>query len=390
MEQVSNHNTPPGRALTDWLYTKASKRRIPLNGTFELSPVCNFSCRMCYVRKTQKEVQESPRKILSLEDWLTIAREAREAGMLYLLLTGGEPLLWPHFWTLYDALIDMGFLISINTNGSLIDSEAISHFKRKPPQKISVTLYGASDETYKQLCGVGGVFSRVDKAICGLAEAGITVKLNCSLIPDNAMDLDKILDYAQQHSITLAATTYMFPPVRRDPSMVGKNSRFTPEDAAAYLMHYIKRDRGEAAYQFYIQRILDGFIDPPGLDEGCIDPVDGHIRCRAGSDAFWITWDGWMTPCGLMSEPKADLKTQSFQDAWNMLTDASAKLRLSGVCETCGNRNICHPCAAIAYAETGTAEGIPTYKCRITQELHKIACESAHFEDKAQSPPPSE
>lgn len=390
MEQLNSRSTPPSRFLTDWLYTKASKLKIPLNGTFELSPVCNFSCRMCYVRKTQKEVQESPRRILSLEDWLTIARAAREAGMLYLLLTGGEPLLWPHFWTLYDALIDMGFIVSINTNGSLIDDEAIAHFKRKPPQKISITLYGASDETYKRLCGVGGVFSRVDHAICSLAEAGITIKLNCSLTPDNAMDLDRILDYAQQHNIILAATSYMFPPVRRDPSMVGKNARFTPEDAAAYLMHYIKRDRGESAYQFYIQRIMDGFIDPPGLDEGCIDPVDGRIRCRAGSAAFWITWDGWMTPCGLMSEPKVDLQVNSFQDAWNTLTGISANLRLSGVCETCANRNICHPCAAIAYAETGSVEGIPTYKCRITQELHKIACESAHFEDKAQSPAPSE
>lgn len=119
--------------LTDYLYSNASRMLVPLSGTFELSPVCNFSCRMCYVRKTAKEVQESPRKILTLDDWRRIAKEAREAGLLYLLLTGGEPFLWPDFWTLYDELIDMGFLISINTNGSLIDDEAIAHLKRRPP-----------------------------------------------------------------------------------------------------------------------------------------------------------------------------------------------------------------------------------------------------------------
>ncbi|MBP3704933.1 MAG: hypothetical protein J6I98_05295, partial [Clostridia bacterium] len=76
-------NTPrtlPGRVLTDYLQAKAGRMRIPLSGTFELSPVCNFSCRMCYVRKTQKEVEQSPRRILTLEDWRRIAREAREAG----------------------------------------------------------------------------------------------------------------------------------------------------------------------------------------------------------------------------------------------------------------------------------------------------------------------
>ena len=79
--------------FTKMLYNKAGRARIPLSGTFELSPVCNFSCRMCYVRKTPQEVRESPRGILTLNQWLEIAREAREQGMLFLLLTGGEPLL---------------------------------------------------------------------------------------------------------------------------------------------------------------------------------------------------------------------------------------------------------------------------------------------------------
>ena len=83
------------RPLTDYLYAKACKMRIPLNGTFELSPVCNLACKMCYVRKTQKEVMESSRGILKLDDWRKIAIEARKAGMLEILLTGGEPLLCP-------------------------------------------------------------------------------------------------------------------------------------------------------------------------------------------------------------------------------------------------------------------------------------------------------
>ena len=206
-----SENRTNGRLLTDYLYAKAAALHIPLNGTFELSPVCNFACRMCYVRKTQKEVQNSPRGILTLDDWRRIAREAREAGMLDLLLTGGEPLLWPDFWTLYEELIDMGFLVSINTNGSLIDEEAIERFRRKPPQKINITLYGASDATYKRLCCADGVFTKVDSAVRGLLDAGLTVKLNCSLTPDNAEDIDWIVDYAKQRNTVLALTTYMFP-----------------------------------------------------------------------------------------------------------------------------------------------------------------------------------
>ena len=365
--------TPPSRVLTDHLYTKASLLNIPLSGAFELSPLCNFSCRMCYVRKTRQEVLCGPRKSLTLEDWRKIAREAREAGLLYLLLTGGEPLLWPDFWTLYDELVDMGFVLSINTNASLLDDNAIAHFRRRPPQKISITLYGASDATYRRLCGVDGVFSKVDRAIRSLSEAGITVKLNCSLTPYNAPDFDWILHYAKERDLTLAATAYMFPPVRRDPSMVGTNARFTPEQAAEYHMRYIRFARSEEAYHSYLQQILDGYCTPPGLDEGCIDPTDGRIRCRAGKASFWVTWDGWLTPCGMMPQPKVDILSQPFARSWQALTELSAALRLSGLCETCSSRKICHPCAAIALAETGTTEGVPRYKCQITQAISEIA-----------------
>ena len=370
---MTPQNEISGPMLTEYLYSKASRMLVPLSGTFELSPVCNFSCRMCYVRKTAKEVAESPRRILTLEDWRRIAREARDGGMLYLLLTGGEPLLWPDFWTLYDELIDMGFLVSINTNGSLIDDAAIAHFRRKPPLKLNITLYGAGDATYKRLCGVGGVFTKVDHAIRGLLDAGIPVKVNCSLTPENAADLDWIVDYAKQLETVLSVATYMFPPVRRDPTRLGENERFTPEEAAEYLLRYLRRQRGEERYQSYLHSILEGCVDPPGLDEACIDPIDGHIRCRAGKASFWITWDGWMTPCGMMSEPKVDVSESPFAHCWKTLTKMAAQLRLSGVCDQCPNINVCHPCAAISFAETGSAAGIPTYMCRVTQRMREIA-----------------
>ena len=378
---MSTIKTIPGRALTDYLYSKAGQMHIPISGTFELSPVCNFSCRMCYVRKTQMEVDESPRKILTLEDWRQIAREARKAGMLYLLLTGGEPLLWTDFWTLYEELVDMGFLISINTNGYLIDAAAIARFRKRPPQKINVTLYGAGDEGYRNLCGIGGAFDRVDKAIRGLQAAGIPVRINSSLTPENAADRDGIVDYALRNSGFVSMTTYMFPPVRRDPSMTGINERFTPEEAAQNMLAYLRRERGEAAYEGYLRSILDGCTEPPGLDEGCVDPLDGRVRCRAGKASFWITWDGWLTPCGMMPEPKADLKELGFAQAWKRLAEETACLKLSGVCAKCPNAKVCHPCAAVAYAETGSVSGIPVYKCEMVREMYRIAGETLREAD---------
>ena len=357
------------------MFHKASQARIPISGTFELSPVCNFQCRMCYVRKTTKEVADSPRTIMTREQWLHIAGQARDAGMLYLLLTGGEPLLWPDFWPLYEELSQMGFLISINTNGSLIDEKTIERFREMPPTRINITLYGAGDESYHRLCQVGDMFSRVDQAITGLQKAGITVKLNGSLTPENAGDLEKCSRYAQEHGLIYETNTYMFPPLRRNASMVGKNERFTPKEAAKYRIESYRLAYGEELYRNYLRGIAEGCIPPPGLDESCVDPKDGKVRCRAGEAAFWITWDGWMTPCGMMPEPKVDVSDGDFQNAWKEITQIRDRMTLSSVCSQCTNRSICHSCAAMAMAETGETAGIPRYLCQMVDEMKRLSSE---------------
>lgn len=350
-------------ALTQYMFTKASAAKIPLSGTFELSPICNFQCRMCYIRKTAKEVEDSIRPIMTYERWIELARELRNEGMVYLLLTGGEPFLWPDFWKLYEELSKMGFLISINSNGSLIDEETIERLKEFPPTRINITLYGASDDTYQSLCGVKGMFTKVDQVIMQLKNAGIPVKLNCSLTPQNVSDLEKMVSYAEERELILEAATYMFPPMRRDPSMVGKNERFTPYEAAYYNLKRYRLQYGEELYYQYLENVVQGIASPPGLDEFCIDPLDGKVRCRAGKSVFWITWDGWLTPCGMLNNPRIDITVHSFKEGWEKLVKESEDLTLSGVCTTCANRKICHSCAAVAAAETGRFSGIPRYLC---------------------------
>ena len=365
-----NHKNIP---LSDYMFQKASRFSIPFSGTFELSPVCNFACQMCYVRKTAKEVQKSSRPILNIEQWIEIARNARDEGMLYLLLTGGEPFLWPDFWKLYEELIKMGLLVSINTNGSLIDNAAIEQLKRLPPKRINITLYGARDETYEALCGTKKVFSKVDYAIASLREAGIPVKLNCSLTPENACDLDKIVAYSQKHGLVLQVATYMFPPVRRDETMVGKNKRFTPAESAFYRLEAYRLQYGDKAYFDFLQSILGGNASPPGLDESCVDPIDGKIRCRAGKASFWVTWDGWMIPCGMVTASKVDLVNNPFHETWKNLAEESTKLLLSGICKNCPDIKLCYSCAAMAQSETGTVAGVPRYLCETVREMKKIA-----------------
>ena len=349
---------PVAPAATEYLYRKATAAGIPFSGTFELTPVCNMDCKMCYVRLS-RQAQESIGPLADAARWLRMAQEAKDAGMLYLLLTGGEPFLHPQFRQIMEGLHKMGLLITINSNGTMIDSAVIQWLKNCPPVRINISLYGASNETYARLCGNPQGFTQVTRAIAGLKEAGIPVKLNCSLTPDNAADLPKMVEFAKENQLILQVATYMFPPVRKDDSMVGKNHRFSPEDAAYYM-----------AYADYLTLGAERFIEsggncpiPSDPEENCRTVGEG-VRCRAGKCSFWITWQGHMMPCGMFpAEANANVFRQPFQTVWELVKEYTAKIQLPAQCAGCSAKEICHACAAMVITESGCFHEVPKYRC---------------------------
>lgn len=356
------------RPLTNYLNQKARAMGIPLSGVFEMSPVCNLSCKMCYVRRTEQEVKAHNRPILTLSQWKELGDKAFEAGTLFLLLTGGEPFLYKDFRELYEYLHAKGFLISINTNGTLIDDGTVKLLSEMPPARVNVTLYGAGSDTYKRLCGVG-LYDKVTENIDKLINAGICVKLNCSLTPENAGDIENIVKFARERHIQLEMSAYMFPPARRE---AADFRRFTPKEAAYYTLEYIRLSKSEEEYRGFVEQAAKGQAQLPPADESCIDPVDGKVRCQAGRSSYWITWDGYMLPCGMFTGVKSDIAA-GFDKAWSDIREKISGLILSGVCEKCGNRGICHCCLSMAYAETGSPSGVPKYLCEMTEEVCRMA-----------------
>ena len=88
------------------LLDQAKRTRTPANGSIELLPLCNMNCDMCYVRLSREEMERQGR-LRTADEWLEIGRQMQEAGVLFLLLTGGEPFLFPEFRKLYLGLRKM-------------------------------------------------------------------------------------------------------------------------------------------------------------------------------------------------------------------------------------------------------------------------------------------
>lgn len=347
------------------LNDKAARSRMPIMAAMELLPVCNLQCKMCYVRKSMAQVQAGG-GLKSADWWLALAREARDAGLLSPLLTGGEPLLHPQFREILTGMQELGLQVSINSNGTLVDRDWAQWLGAHRPTRINITLYGASAESYERLCGNGAAYDRLRCGLELLKQAQVPVKFNTSITPENAGDLERIIAFAKNYGAPLQTATYMFPPLRRDGTMVGRNERLTPEQAA---LARVTADFHQSEPQWFVAQAMRyrQFVPLDHLKHANDHEIKMKMTCRAGLSSFWIDWQGNMMNCGMYGSAQVKLDGRDFQTAWQELVEQTARLRFAPDCAVCPNRMLCHPCVAMIYNECGTADGRPDYICRMQQ-----------------------
>ena len=334
------------------LIAKCAKAGIPVGGTFELTPRCNLRCRMCYVRLTPEQMVPIGRERTATE-WLELARQAKEAGMTFLLLTGGEPTLRTDFLEIYEGLAQMGFSISMNSNGTLFTKEIKELFHRMPPSQVNITLYGTSREEYEELCGNPEAFDHVKDTLHWLREEGILIHLNTTMTPGNVEKWKAFEEFAKNEGIRLRMTTYCFPPVRR--SECSEFERLEPEIAGELSVKDI-------FYREGIKGIKRRFQDMQNIQ---VEQEDNTMKCAAAKSHFWVNWNGDMVPCTMLSCPVTHPFEEGFDTAWKDLREETDRIRLCSECVACPERKTCINCAAVTHTETGEFHKKPEYMCRM-------------------------
>lgn len=334
---------------------------IPAYGILELSPLCNMNCRMCYVRLSVAEQQEIA-PLLTVSQWLDIAGQLRNAGTVFLLLTGGEPLLYPGFRELYLALRKMGFIVSVNTNGTLINEDWADFFGNNKPRRLNISLYGASEETYRTLCNYPEGFSKVIRAVRMLRERDVLVKLSGSIAAANHADAEKIIAIGKSLQVPVKLDPYMVPAERERPLPFSRQSRIPPEEAGRLWVFSVREEYDDKSFGQLRESALQKINTGGG--GGC------GLSCNACSCSFAISWNGMLRPCVTAPGPLVHVRELGFAKAWKELRSAAQNIRLNQRCVTCSLRPVCQTCPMSAYVETGSYDGIPEYCCRYAGSVY--------------------
>lgn len=354
-------------AMERKLVERSKEMRLPVMGSLELLPLCNMNCDMCYVRLSREEMEQKGR-LRSAEEWLEIGRQMKEAGVLFLLLTGGEPFLYPEFERLYLGLRKMGLVLTINSNGTLIDEELARFLGRQKPRRVNITLYGASDRTYEELCHFPEGFKRAINGIRLLRANGVDVKIAGSLTWANRYEMEEILAVGENLGVPVRIDTYMMPATRERSLPYRFPSRVEPEEAAEVRIWALRREMGEDLFCRYRQQIREEMREDVRMEtlEGA------RMSCYAGRCSFAVNWQGKMRPCVMMTRPEVTVFDRGFDAAWKEIVEEIDQIVLSARCSGCHLRPLCRTCAASALAETGDYAGVPEYMCRYAERSARL------------------
>ena len=329
-------------------------RKFPLQAIFELTPLCNLRCPMCYVR-LDKSHMALQGKLHSAKEWLELARQSAEMGLLFVTVTGGEPLLHPEFWDIYNGLTEMGILVTINSNGLLMDETVVEKLKANPPHNIKLSIYGASNETYERMCGVKDGFTRVSRAIDLLNESGLDFFCTTTVVHENMHDLRDLYIFARDKKLKYLHTTAVALSARgavSDPLI----SRTTVAEEGWTLESLEKEKHTFNPHPF--------------------------AHCGGFGTNYFMTWHWHMSFCAFPSTHYAQVEEPiNVPAAWDEMLKKASSIKTPEECHTCEYSSFCKRCPGLLASESGDPGKVSETFCAIARDMHRLYVELKAKED---------
>lgn len=319
------------KAVRSFLGFAAREKGIPLCGTFELTPLCNLDCKMCYVHLNKEQLCGA--SLFRANVWKDYIDQAFKAGMMYARLTGGECLTHPDFCEIYLHLRKLGIETEICTNGIMLDGDVLEFFKKHPPACIQITLYGADDDGYEAVTG-HRVFNRVINNITEIKKAGLP--LTIAITPNAYMrDGEEIVRLVHSLGLTVRINSGLMLPRKE----TGRDKQDANLDTYVNLLKLKNQLMG-------VSPIIEcDDVDLPDTGRDGDNQIRG-VTCGAGRNTFSIAWDGTLRPCNTFPEIYADIKTMSFIDGWKKINEAVENFPLPSECVGCSYKKSCKHCVA--------------------------------------------
>jgi len=363
-------------ALVERIEAKAGGRRIPLQGSMELTYRCNLCCPHCWVNLPPGDAA-ARREELTLPEVRRIVDEVAEAGCLWMLLTGGEVMLRPDFLDIYSFMKERGLLVILFTNGTLITPEVADALAGLPPTRIEVTLYGATRETYERVTGWRGGFERCLRGIELLRLRGVNLDLKTVITNQNLHEFWDLKALIEGLGCKFRYDPLINPRINGSKRPAGE--RVSPDSVVALELALEEVAEDQRQY----------------LHKAEPFESDSVFKCGAGVNTFHIDPYGNLMTCMMVHTHGFNLRRGSFREGFEEYfpTVIGRRSPRTTRCYSCGLATSCDGCPGWSTLESADLETPVDFLCDVTHERAAAygalaARETPRTRSGASGPPP--
>jgi radical SAM protein with 4Fe4S-binding SPASM domain len=336
------------------LHQRQAGERAPLQVSIEVTRRCPLECLHCYNNLAMDDM-EARRRELSKEEHFRILDELVEIGCFWLLYTGGEIFARKDFLEIYTYAKKKGFLITLFTNGTIINERIADHLAEWPPFAIEITLYGRTRETYEALTAIPGSYDRCLRGIRLLKERGLPLKLKTVATSVNKHEVVAMQQFAEEElGVEFKFDGQINP--RIDCSHSPLAVRLAPEDVVALDFHAPK-----LASEY--RRLAERDLQSPPISEHS----NSMYICGGGMSSFAINAYGEVGICVISQQETFSVREAGVKAVWE---GALLKLRTRQrtrvtKCIDCRIHSLCGMCPANGELENGDRESPVEFLCNI-------------------------
>ena len=340
----------------NYIFDLMTERQIPFTATIEITDRCNLKCSHCY------RSQESA-NLWNCENFEAALKELKELGTLHIVLAGSEPLMHPEIIKIIELIEKHGFVITLQTNATLLNDKILTALKRCSVKMVFVSLYTDDAAIHEKITGVKGSYEKTISAIKILIENDFVVRASVSIFEDNKDQVYAVNALCKELGIQAGYNFKIIPAIKPDKDTISLNSF-----------------EADKMYEYVTSPELKLFEDAIKRSRKKEFTIPQRY-CSTGIRSITITYDLNVVICNAFRKVCGSLTDSNISDIWNnspeLIRWRTYTSKVNKKCASCDAFQYCEPCPAHNYTQTGNDEEIDDITCAYGK-MFKGVCDKAH------------
>jgi radical SAM protein with 4Fe4S-binding SPASM domain len=291
-----------------------------------------------------------------LDEVLRVLGELRAAGCLFLSLTGGEILSYPHLFPVLDRARELNMAVQLLSNGTLLRPGVAAKLAGyRNLLGVSISVYGATPEVHDGITQVKGSWRRTWDGAERLRALGVAVRIKLIVMRTNAHEMTAMRALADGGGY---------------PYLIDVNITSRHDGTAGSLAMRVDDGQLEDLYRGPLRDMVQPA--PQAIDEA-------GFRCNCARGNCAISAHGDVYPCISVPWAAGNVRDTPFLEIWRaspvFQRIRGLKLADDAACLPCPDKPFCSRSRSAAYNASGSYTGVDPFVCKTAALTRRLAGE---------------